>query len=230
MQTSGIYKLEFTDGSYYIGQSVNLDTRDKDHLGALKNGSHFNYRVQTKYDTLGYLPSYTIIKLCTPSELNHYEGSLIDLKDPLCLNIKAGSDSNFGFNAPTAKYLTSDIETAFFILIDNPGILHKDVADFVGIDINTVHDISAGRNRVYTELSKVYPDKYAQLLKMKAANTRGKTTIVLEHTDGRTVTLVTGEYSEFCRQNNVQNGNLTKVIKGERKTTMGWKLITQYDN
>lgn len=230
MQTSGIYKLEFIDKSYYIGQSVNLNTRDKDHFSALSNGSHFNYKVQNKYDSLGVLPSYTIIKLCNPSELNSYESNLIDLKDSLCLNIKAGGDSNFGFNAPTAKYLTSDIETAFFILIDNPGILHKDVADFVGIDINTVHDISAGRNRVYTELSKAYPDKYAQLLKMKAANTRGKTTIVLEHTDGRTVTLVTGEYSEFCRQNGVQNGNLTKVIKGERKTTMGWKLIKQYDN
>jgi hypothetical protein len=230
MQTSGIYKLEFLDKFYYIGQSVNLGKRDKDHFIALKAGTHFNYKVQTKYDNLGILPIYYIEKLCKPSELNSYESSLIDLKNPLCLNIKAGGNSNFGFNTPTSKYYTDDIETAFFILIDSPGIPHKEVADFVGINISAIHDISAGRGRVFTELSTKYPEKYAQLLKMKAHNTRGKTTIVLQHDTGSIVTLVTGGYSKFCIDNNVQMGNLSKVLNGTRKHTMGWKLIDKYDN
>lgn len=229
-QDIGVYKLEFEDGSYYIGQSLNIQKRLKDHYGYLLRGVHHSYKVQQKYDKVKKLPSHKIIKYCDTSELNKIEDSLIDLSDPMCLNVKAGGDNNFGINAPTAKYNVSDLELAFFLLVDNPGILHKEVASFVGIDINTVHDISAGRSRAYTELRTMYPDKYAQLIKMKAHNTRGKTTIVLEHDTGEIVTLVTGEYSEFCRTHSVQSSNLSKVLAGKRKSTMGWKLKEKYEN
>jgi hypothetical protein len=230
MQNSGIYSLLFSDGTYYIGQTTNLIQRAKEHYRLLLLGEHHNYKVQSKYNTLGTLPEYKVIKECTPSLLNKEEGLLIDLLDQKCLNIKAGADSNFGANAPTAKYLTSDIELAFLILANNPGVSHKEVAAFVGIDINTVHDISAGRNRAFTEMKSLYPELYAKLLKNKAPNTRGKTTIVLSHEDGRVVKLISGEYSEFCRQNKLQSSNLSKVVKGSRKSTMGWSLVETYEN
>lgn len=230
MQKTGIYKLEFSDGSYYIGQSINIDSRLKDHYRMLLDGSHHSYKVQNRYDKEKLLPKHLVIRECSVNELNDLESSLIDLSDPLCLNIKGGGDNNFGSNALSAKYTTLDIEMAFLLLVEHPGILHKEVADFVGIDINTVHDISAGRSRALTEMSSRYPDKYAQLLKMKSHNTRGKTTIVLQHDDGREVKLITGEYSEFCRNNGVQSSNLAKVVTGKRKSTMGWKLLEKYDN
>lgn len=230
MQKSGVYRLEFKDGSYYVGQSVNLNSRLKDHYRMLMSGNHHSYKVQHKYNEEKCLPIHYIVKECPIEELNTFEDSLIDLKDPLCLNIKAGGDSNYGINSLTAKYNTIDIEMAFFLLVEHLGISHKEVADFVGIDINTVHDISAGRSRAFTEMKSKYPEKYAQLLKQKACNTRGKNTIVLSHTDGRVVTLITGEYSEFCRKNAVQSSNLAKVITGKRKTTMGWSLLEKYEN
>lgn len=230
MQKSGIYKLEFQDGSYYIGQSINLASRCKDHYRMLLEGSHHSYKVQEKYLVEQVLPKHIILKECDSTELNQLENLLIDLKDPLCLNIKPGGDNNFGINAITTKYDTIDIEMAFLLLVEHPGISHKDVAEFVGIDINTVHDISAGRSRAFTEMRIKHPEKYAQLIKIKAANTRGKNTIVLQHDDGRKVTLITGEYSEFCRNNGIQNSNLAKVVTGKRKTTMGWKLIEKYEN
>lgn len=230
MQKSGIYKLEFKDGSYYIGQSVNLSSRLKDHYRMLIEGNHHNYKVQGRYLKEQTLPIYTIVRECDPSELNSIEDSLIDLRDPSCLNIKAGGDNNYGANALTAKYDSQDIEMAFLLLVDHPGILHRDVADFVGIDINTVHDISAGRSRAFTEMKLKYPEKYNELLKMKAHNTRGKNTVVLQHEDGRKITLITGEYSTFCRASGVQSSNLSKVITGKRKATMGWKLVDKYEN
>lgn len=230
MQKTGIYKLEFIDGSYYIGQSINIESRLKNHYKMLLEGTHHSYKVQHKYNSTNILPKHSIIKECNVSELNSIEDLLIDLSDKLCLNVKAGGDSNFGINAVSAKYHTSDIEMAFLLLVDHPGILHREVAAFVGIDINTVHDISAGRSRALTEMSIKYPEKYAALLKMKAPNTRGKTTVILGHEDGRTVRLITGEYSEFCRNNNVQSSNLAKVITGKRKATMGWKLLEKYEN
>jgi hypothetical protein len=133
-------------------------------------------------------------------------------------------------NALTAKYDTLDIELAFLILVENPGISHKQVAEFVGIDINTIHDISAGRNRVFTEMKAKYPEQYAKLIKQKAANTRGKYTVTLKHENGTVVELMSGQYSEFCRNNNIQTSNLSKVITGKRNSTMGWKMIKKDEN
>lgn len=230
MKNIGIYKLEFTDGSYYVGQSVNIKSRIKDHYRELIAGTHHSYKLQEKYNKLCVLPTHSTVTICDVTELNSIEENLIDIKNPLCLNVKAGGSSNYGINAPTAKYDTNDIELAFLLLVDNPGIPHKEVAEFVGIDISTVHDISAGRNRVFTEIKTKYPEKYNRLLAIKAPNTRGKCTVVLEHIDGRTVKLITGEYSEFCKLNSVQTSNLSKVINGTRKSTMGWKLVQKYEN
>jgi hypothetical protein len=230
MQTSGIYRLTYKDGSYYIGQSVRLEQRKKEHYRDLLNENHPNYQVQQKFNYLRVLPEFTVVSYCTIENLNSEEDKLIDITDPLCLNLKTGQSSNYGSNAITAKYETIDIELAFLILVDNPGISHKEVANFVGIDINTVHDISAGRNRAFTEMKKLYPEKYEKLLKQKAANTRGKYTVRIKHTDGRLVELKSGEYSAFCKENNVQVSNLSKVINGTRNSTMGWTLVDKNEN
>lgn len=230
MQKSGIYKLIFKDGSYYIGQSVNLNNRKKEHYRLLLLGKHHNYKVQDKYNATGILPDFLILEEAPTNILNDREAKYINTSDTNCLNIKQGGDNNYGYNAVTAKYLTEDIELAFLMLVNNPGISHKEVANFVGIDINTVHDISSGRNRAFTEMQKIYPEEYKKLIKQKANNTRGKHTIVLQHTDGRTVTLITGEFSKFCKENSVQNANLSKLISGQRNTTMGWKLLEKYEN
>ena len=100
MQNIGIYKLEFTDGSYYIGQSVNIVSRLKDHYRELLAGNHHSYKLQTKYNKLGLLPTHSIVTICAVGELNSIEERLIDINNPLCLNIKAGGLSNCGINAP----------------------------------------------------------------------------------------------------------------------------------
>jgi predicted GIY-YIG superfamily endonuclease len=46
---AGIYKLEFDDGSFYVGQSVNLYERLNEHTNRLKNKKHGNYKLQRKY-------------------------------------------------------------------------------------------------------------------------------------------------------------------------------------
>lgn len=79
-------------------------------------------------------------------------------------------------------------------------------------------------------MSKVYPELYTKLLSCKAPNTRGKTTITLRHEDGRTVTLISGQYAEFCRNNGVQSSNLSKVVTGKRKATLGWTLLEKHEN
>jgi len=186
--------------------------------------------MQDKYNKYKVLPVYSILQHCNIEKLNEIEISLIDLRDRLCLNIMSGGKSTYGINSPRAKYLTTDIEQAFLLLVSNPRIPHKEVADFVGIDINTVHDISACRGRCTTDMKNMHPENYAKLASMTASNTRGKSTVTLTHNNGREVTLITGGYSEFCRKEGIHSGNLSKVINGSRKTTCGWSLLEKHEN
>jgi hypothetical protein len=113
----------------------------------------------------------------------------------------------------------------FKYLVDNPTVNRKNVASLFGVDVGTVHDVSAGRGRADL-LKDAFPEEFAKLLANKAANTRGINTVTL--TNGTTtVTLTSGQYSEFCRQNGVQSSNLSKVIKGSRRSTMGWSLVNK---
>lgn len=41
---------------------------------------------------------------------------------------------------------------------------------------------------------------------------------------GKFVTLSSGEFSRFCREYGVQSSNLSKVVHGKRKSTLGWEL------
>lgn len=232
LNNAGIYKLEFIDSSYYIGQTTNLNNRKLQHYRDLLKGNHFNYKVQTKYNNEKILPKFIIIKTCNNiDELNTLEQDNINIKDNKCLNILVGGINSYGYNAPKAKYLTLDIELVFLLLVNNPGISHKEVADFSGVDISTVHDISAGRNRSYTEMFKMYPEEYTKLLSIKAANTRGKRTVILKNMNtNKTITLLSGQYSQFCKDNNLQVSNLSKVINEHRKNTGGWELVRTYEN
>lgn len=127
-KTTGIYKLAFKTGHYYIGQSINLPKRKLDHYKMLMLGTHHSYKMQEHYVKYGELPEFNVLLECNIDNLGAEESKLINLNDPLCLNVKPGESQNYGYLAPTAKYLTLEIETAFLLLVNNPGISHKEVA------------------------------------------------------------------------------------------------------
>jgi hypothetical protein len=112
------------------------------------------------------------------------------------------------------------------MLFDIPGISHKDVATACDIDIGTVHDISACRGRGVHLLKELYPEKWNILLSRKAKNSRSTRELQFKNKYSDEVyTCVSGELSEFCRKFNLQTSNLSKVIKGSRKHTLGWELV-----
>lgn len=220
---TGIYKLQFKDGSFYVGKALDLTKRYKEHCRDLIKGTHFNYRVQKAYDDNG-IPDYNIILECSPSELNDKEREQINLSNPLQLNILEGSDKLYGQKAPRFIYSDNEILAIFLTIVENPKVSRKMLAEDYGVDISTVHDIGAGRGRVLM-FKEEYKEEYDKLISNKASNTRGKNIIKL--TDGvDVVELKTGEYMDFCRFNGLQSSNLSKVITGKRKSTGGWRLAT----
>lgn len=82
---SGIYKIYCKEtNKYYVGQSVNIENRLKQHLGELKNNKHQNKMLQDdfnkfKEDAFVFEP----IKYIEEQYLNIMEGYFIDLYDSL---------------------------------------------------------------------------------------------------------------------------------------------------
>jgi group I intron endonuclease len=74
----GVYKIEnVLNGKYYIGQSIDLRGRKKDHYCKLRHNSGHNSHLQNAFNKYGeYNFEFSILVYCEIYELTRYEGSL----------------------------------------------------------------------------------------------------------------------------------------------------------
>jgi len=69
----GIYKIEnLVNHKMYIGQSINIERRFREHRYALKHHKHHNPLLQQDYNN-GHKFSYQIVEICHVHELNEKE-------------------------------------------------------------------------------------------------------------------------------------------------------------
>jgi len=79
---SGIYQLEFETGERYIGKSVDMQQRWKQHADKLQKGTAAR-PMQEAYHNSGYeLPRASVVVECHPDLLDEYEGMYINLWRP----------------------------------------------------------------------------------------------------------------------------------------------------
>lgn len=76
---SGIYKIGFSNGYFYIGSSINIEKRLKDHLGLLKNQKHENTFLQNVFNKHKDSIYCEVIEWCGLDELLIIEQKHIDL-------------------------------------------------------------------------------------------------------------------------------------------------------
>ena len=70
---TGIYKITINDYYIYIGQSVDIENRWRQHLTTLQNHKHSNYKLQNIYDKFSDKIKFETIEECDESELNDKE-------------------------------------------------------------------------------------------------------------------------------------------------------------
>jgi hypothetical protein len=79
---SGIYMLEFETGARYIGKSVDIRARWKQHADKLQKGTAAKPMMDA-FQKSGYdLPTGYILLECHPDMLDEYEGMYINLNTP----------------------------------------------------------------------------------------------------------------------------------------------------
>ncbi len=82
---SGIYKLTFASGNFYIGKSENIPKRWKTHETNFLKGTHTK-KMQAEYDAYGP-PTYAVFLTVHADHIDIYEGILIESSwGPNCLN------------------------------------------------------------------------------------------------------------------------------------------------
>lgn len=164
----GIYALYWqAQDLVYIGKTITLDKRYKQHLGLLTSNKHFNYKVQQAYSTYG-VPEYVILKEVVPEDLNKEEISLISefgaFNTANGLNLTPGGDGTHGEDHPGSLYSNACIEAAFLLLWDRSSP-HKDIAIRSEISLDVIKAISSGK--LHGWLHSKHPEKYTSMLASK---------------------------------------------------------------
>ena len=82
---SGIYKLIFPSGKYYIGKSEDIQARWKQHYASFEKGTH-SKRMQEEFNRRGH-PEGIVLLDCHRDHIDLMESLFIeDNQGPLCLN------------------------------------------------------------------------------------------------------------------------------------------------
>lgn len=98
---SGIYKITINSYYIYIGQSVDIEKRWRQHLSKLKQNKHCNKKLQNIYNKHPNNIEFEILEECDESELDNKEIYWIDCYKSYNtkhgLNMNLGGDSNRKF-------------------------------------------------------------------------------------------------------------------------------------
>ncbi len=234
--TSGIYLLEFSDYSFYIGRSGAIEKRIRSHLNMLSSGKHYNYKLQNKYLERGLPKDVIILEECSLEQQIAREIYWIEVYEAtrVGLNISVGGDDfGVGESNLSAKHTNAEIEAAFKLIVDFPELSLKEVAMRSGVSYGIVREISKGTT--HTWLQEAYPDEYAKMLSLKGtrvsrnksagASDRGIIYPKVLSPEG-TVYSVTNA-RQFAIAYGLDDGSLNRLLHGRQKSHKGWTLAPE---
>lgn len=231
--TIGIYKLNFNDGSFYIGQSINIEKRYTDHCYDLSKGKHY-LKLQNKYNELTELPLLEILLECDLKELDQNEDECIEIWDATNKGLNTLEKANelpkghkTGSSFSFKTYTKEQILNVFYYLVHETSLGFIEIEKLTGVKVGTIRHISGGRSHLW--LKEEFVEEYKVLDKLRhtrqSSRTKGIEYPMLESPEG--VLFSVQNVNEFAREHNLQAGNLHRVLKQERKSHKGWTLAKE---
>lgn len=220
--STGIYKLVFKNG-FYIGQSLHIEHRYKDHLYSMRTNIKCSKKLQEAYTLLGE-PELEILELCPPEELNTREQFYLDKLKATELGyntskIAAGGPGLHGEQHGNARYSNEVYFNILYALVTSNATL-KTIAKNLNVSLGIVKSISS--LQAHSWLGQEYPALYSTL-KSKSRNIKTKDR-QLKSPDGTIYTM--GSLTSFCRDNNLTVSKVSQVLSGKAVSHKGWTLPT----
>lgn len=233
--STGIYKLTFngTD-KVYIGLSINIDVRYKQHLYNLEN-NYASKKLQSAYNLYG-TPSIVVLEECEVSALSGKELEYISKYDSIHngFNTAIGGLGNApGEINPSSKYSNSLIEEIFLYINDNPDKSIRSIAEKYDIPYNTLYDVVSGKGHVW--LKSLHPDTYQKIVsktgsrvsnnKGLSAKDRGIVYPKLRSPDGRVHEISC--FKDFLDEHKLIGNSVRRLMSGTTKIHKGWSVARE---
>lgn len=236
--TCGIYKLNFTGTTkVYIGQSVNIELRFKQHVQSIRSG-RCSPKLLEAYIQYGEPTHFDIIIDCLASELDNLEDEAISIWN----SVDSGFNTFYTSNeAPTNKefgcgnyrYQKSQIIEVFNLLVDTD-LTYNDISNITKVPVATVGTISTQLQ--HTWLSEEFPDRY-DILTQKRGN-RDSRHVVSDKLSAKArgiiypnimspegVVYTIDNAYKFAKERSLAPNHFQEVLNGHRKSHKGWKLV-----
>lgn len=168
----GIYKLQFSNKYAYIGQSIDLTRRKKQHIYGMTSGKHYNSSIIQAFKEYGE-PEFFILEECTIEQLNARELHYASIEDLPLLNrapLVGTSDPQLILHH-NKKYSKEQILKVAELLVDRH-ISFKDIETITEVNSTTVAAISMGH--AHNWLKESVPQIYSKMLELKGTRQRAK--------------------------------------------------------
>lgn len=227
--TVGIYKLNFDNtDKVYIGQSVNIEKRFKEHLNLLSKGLG-KHKLQEAYNTYGKPSLEILIDDVSENELNTYEIEAINLYDSVNNGFNTlaypGNPDIRGHQSVHAK-LHKDTYVKIFELLANTDMSLKQISEKVGCTRDIVQKIFVGTTHSwlyeeYQALAELVINK--RQLGRYYRKSHSESDRKIRCPLGAVFTIV--NIREFCREHELNSAHISAVLRGVRKSHKGWKKV-----
>lgn len=237
--TCGIYSLQFNGlAGLYIGQSVNIENRYKQHLSSFRNKAA-TLKLQDAYDTYG-IPCLTILLECSSMELDINEDEAISIFNSKTLGLNTYSSSN---EAPTysghgygnSKYSKEEIIACVDLLLLDGLVSYTSISEITGVNISTITKLA--NTTTHQWVWDTYPYKYEKMLHLLKARDENRYKEISSKLSAKskgivypsiccpkgTVYKIDNAY-QFAKLNGLAPNHFQEVLNGHRKSHKGWKL------
>jgi group I intron endonuclease len=233
--TIGIYLLKFKGTSHvYIGQSLTIEDRYKEHLSDMRN-DHCSDKLAAAYFLFG-VPELYILEECSAEELNEKELYYINEANAIRAGLNTlngATPRNFSkqIMPKQSKYSEAQYYSVLVECINNPMYAPKKIAEITNTDSITVSKL---RNfKSFTWLEYRYPEEYAKLRNIRAIPPRTYTPVIekkieyypdIVSPEGEIFKLARGDVRSFAKENGISYTALNKVLNNKLEHTGGWRL------
>lgn len=220
---SGVYKILFTDGSFYIGGSKHLRSRAQRWESLFKDGNVSQLDTGEKMANKineGIPATLDIIELCSVIDLREREAFyLFEYKDnPLMLSVWDG-----GAWKPVLQYKTDGLFIKRHMSISG-------AARYIGSPIGRVQDVLNGQRKALKGMLFIYEKDYGERRKTiiksrhKKNEKRGSRDVVMYDLSGKELARYK-TVAQASREQTLAKTCIIDVVNGRQKTSKGyiWK-------
>lgn len=216
--TIGIYKLVFSSTDLvYVGKSLDILSREKEHRRKLLSGAHSNRLLRAQYVSTGELPQLELLEEVQLTDTANLDDTL-NLKEIYWIerlnaytngfNHTTGGDVISGEGSQASKYTDAQYYNVLNLLATTD-LIYTEISRITRVHLNTINNMVAEKSQI--ALRSLYPELY-RLMLLKKHKRKSKYPEEVYH--NILYDLINTKYSqaEISRKHSVEHSTVSHVL------------------